>query len=103
MSSKFVEPYKDPKHNVLRNKVGATTYDELRNAEGEFVALRMSEFFETLPIHVSGTLDDFCYLHKILFQDIYDWAGKIRTVEIRKAAKKRIYKEKTSDCGGYVI
>lgn len=86
MPSEFVDPYLDPYHNVLRNKVGATTYDELRNAEGEFVALRVSEFFETLPIRVSGTLDDLCYLHRMLFQDIYDWAGEVRTVEIRKAA-----------------
>jgi cell filamentation protein len=85
MPSAFVDPYIDINHNVLRNKVGATTYDRLRNAEGEFVAFRISEFFETLPIKVSGTLDDLRYLHKALFQDIYDWAGEIRTVEIRKA------------------
>lgn len=87
MPSTFVDPYLDSQHNVLRNKVGATTYDELRNAEGEFVALRTSEFFETLPIQASGTLDDLRYLHRMLFQDIYDWAGEIRTVEIRKASE----------------
>ncbi len=85
MPSSFVDPYVDPLHNVLRNKVGAITYDELRNAEGEFVTLRIGEFFETLPIRVSGTLDDLRYLHRALFQDIYDWAGEIRTVEIRAA------------------
>lgn len=87
MPSKFTDPYVDPRHNVLRNKVGATTCDELRNAEGEFVALRVGEFFETFPIRVSGTLNDLQFLHKALFQDIYDWAGEIRTVEIRKAAE----------------
>lgn len=88
MPSAFIDPYVDPLHNVLQNKVGAITYDELRNAEGEFVALRIGEFFETLPIRVSGTLDDLRYLHWAMFQDIYDWAGEIRTVEIRKAAEK---------------
>lgn len=81
----FTDPYADLRHNVLRNKVGATTYDELRNAEGEFVALRMCEFFETPIVKPSGTLDDLRRLHKMLFQDIYDCAGEIRTVEMRKA------------------
>ncbi|MBT1160713.1 MULTISPECIES: Fic/DOC family protein [Bifidobacterium] len=84
MPDRFVDPYVDRRTGILRNLVGATTYDELQNAEGEFVALRMNEFF-TRPIpHMSGSLDDFRMLHRILFQDIYDWAGEIRTVEIRK-------------------
>lgn len=87
MSSQFVDPYMDPHHNVLRNKVGATSYDALRNAEGELVALRISEFFAALPISVQGTLGDLKFLHETLFQDIYDWAGQIRTVEIRKASE----------------
>ncbi|KAB8287875.1 toxin-antitoxin system, toxin component [Bifidobacterium ramosum] len=84
MPDRFVDPYVDRRTGILCNLVGATTYDELQNAEGEFVALRMNEFF-TRPIPpMSGSLDDFRMLHRILFQDIYDWAGEIRTVEIRK-------------------
>ncbi|RSX50612.1 Fic/DOC family protein [Bifidobacterium callimiconis] len=84
MPDRFVDPYLDPASGVLRNLIGATTYDELQNAEGEFVALRMNEFF-TRPIpHMSGSLDDFRMLHRKLFQDIYAWAGEIRIVEIRK-------------------
>ncbi|OXM99417.1 Fic/DOC family protein [Bifidobacterium vansinderenii] len=84
MPDRFVDPYLDPASGVLRNLIGATTYDELQNAEGEFVALRMNEFF-TRPIpHMSGSLDDFRMLHRTLFQDIYAWAGEIRIVEIRK-------------------
>ncbi|PWG65346.1 Fic/DOC family protein [Bifidobacterium callitrichidarum] len=84
MSDRFVDPYLDPASGVLRNLVGATTYDELQNAEGEFVALRMNEFFTRPVPHLSGTLDDYCMLHRMLFQDLYAWAGQIRTVEIRK-------------------
>lgn len=84
MSSDFVDPYIDPSTGMLRNLVQAATYDELRNAEGEFVALRMSELLSHEPPRFTGSLEDFCYLHKVLFQDIYDWAGTIRTVEIRK-------------------
>lgn len=88
MLSEFVDPYIDQASGILKNLVGATTYDELRNAEGELVSSRMSAFIEKLPFKVSGTLDDFCAIHRYLFQDIYSWAGEIRTVEIRKAAEQ---------------
>ncbi len=84
MPEQFVDPYLDSATGVLRNLLGASTYAELRNAEGEFVALRMNEFFERPIPRMTGTLNDFCVLHQTLFQDIYDWAGKVRTVEIRK-------------------
>ena len=32
--SDFVDPYIDPETGALRNLVGAKTYDELLNAEG---------------------------------------------------------------------
>ncbi|TPF96156.1 hypothetical protein EP30_08910 [Bifidobacterium sp. UTCIF-39] len=80
----FVDPYINRQTGILANLVGATTYDELRNAEGEFVALRMNEFFSKPIVRVTGSLDDFRMLHRMLFQDIYAWAGEIRTVEIRK-------------------
>lgn len=39
MSEGFVDPYIDPLTGVLRNLVGATTYDELNNA---FVCLSIT-------------------------------------------------------------
>ena len=83
--SKFVDPYIDPETGVLRNLAGARTYDELLNVEGEFVAMRTNEFLEQhSAFRPSGTLEDLCLIHRSLFQDVYDWAGEIRTVEIRK-------------------
>lgn len=84
MTEGFVDPYVDPETGVLRNLIGAKTYDELQNAEGEFVAIRMSELFQSELPHVTGSLDDFCFLHRALFRDIYAWAGETRRVEIRK-------------------
>ncbi|RSX53218.1 toxin-antitoxin system, toxin component [Bifidobacterium goeldii] len=84
MPDRFIDPYIDQSTGILRNLIGVATYDELQNAEGEFVALRMNEFFTRPVPHMSGSLDDFRMLHRVLFQDIYDWAGEIRTVEIRK-------------------
>ena len=87
MEREFVDPYLDPSSGVLRNLVGATTYDTLRNAEGELVAMRMVQFLEEFPLRPTGSLDDFKAIHQWLFQDIYDWAGVPRTVEICKNAE----------------
>lgn len=84
MPHEFVDPYLDPVTGILKNLVGAKTYDELRNAEGELASARMGEVFETVKRPMTGSLDDFRTIHRQLFCDIYDWAGEIRTVEIRK-------------------
>lgn len=84
MPDSFIDPYIDPETGILRNLVGATTYDELANAEGEFASARTGELFERIPNVMSGSLEDFCLIHRMLFQDIFDWAGEVRTVEIRK-------------------
>lgn len=84
MTAEFVDPYLDPATGVLRNLVGAQTYDELARAEDEFAALRMGELFEQGDLYPTGTLDDCRRIHRALFQDVYKWAGRIRTIEIRK-------------------
>ncbi len=89
--SDFVDPYIDANTGVLRNLVNARTYDELRNAEGELAASRMGELIETMNHSMKGSLDDFQMIHRKLFGDIYDWAGNLRTVEIRKNAEGSEY------------
>ncbi|MEW6916383.1 Fic family protein [Trueperella pyogenes] len=85
MSDKFEDPYIDTEYGVLRNLVGARTYSELRNAEGELVSARLNEYLATADLDFSGSLSDFKSIHRFIFQDIYAWAGEIRTVEIAKA------------------
>lgn len=84
MPEAFVDPYIDPETGVLRNLVGARTYDDLRNAEGELVSARTVDYLRAGDLHVDGSLKDFCRIHKSLFRDVYDWAGLPRTIEIRK-------------------
>ena len=91
MPAEFVDPYVDPNFDVLRNLVGATTYDELANAEGEYVSSRTVEVLDKKPPNLTGSLEDFKYLHKAIFKDIFDWAGEIRTVEIRKNSENSEY------------
>lgn len=44
----------------------------------------MGELIERGNLRPTGTLEDFRSIHRVLFQDIYAWAGQVRTVEIRK-------------------
>ncbi len=84
MPAEFIDPYIDPNFNVLRNLVGATNYDELANAEGEYVSTRTVELLNGSIPKLTGSIEDFKFIHKALFKDIFDWAGNIRTVEIKK-------------------
>lgn len=77
------DPYCYPDSRVLKNKLGIRDFDELHSIERDLANLRAIELLES-PI--TGQFD-FVHLQKIhayLFQDIYDWAGKIRTVDIAK-------------------
>lgn len=87
----FVDPYIDSKTGILRNLVNAKTYQELREAEGNIAAL--SEIsLENIP----HTLDlgELRAIHRGLFGKIYDWAGELRTVDIRKGGEEYFL-----DCG----
>lgn len=74
-----------PDSSVLRNKVGATTAEDLRVAENDLVEARVVEL-RARPGLVKRTYDlaHLRALHFQLFQDVYEWAGDIRTVGIAK-------------------
>ncbi|MEJ3651723.1 Fic family protein [Actinomycetes bacterium KLBMP 9759] len=77
------DPYLDLDHGVLRNKLGITDPAELARAEAELVALRQYEL-HTSRLEGRYDLVHLQALHLWLFQDVYDWAGRIRTVTIGK-------------------
>jgi cell filamentation protein len=84
----YIDPdysYTDPKTGVLKNLANVTDFDLLVLIESGAVTKRIAEL-QTNPIKiksVSTILD----IHRYLFQDIYLWAGKTRTVEISKGGK----------------
>lgn len=74
-----------PGSSVLRNKVGATTPEDLCSAENDLLEFRLAEL-RSQPRLVARTYDlaHLRSLHLHLFQDIYEWAGDLRTVAIAK-------------------
>lgn len=67
----------------LKNKLGFVATGELNAAEAEITKLTMVELFSR-PAFESFDLHHLQAIHQRLFDDIYEWAGKIRTVEIAK-------------------
>jgi cell filamentation protein len=65
---------------------GIADEDSLLFAESGAVAKRLQELYENpiKPISICSLLD----IHRHLLQDIYDWAGKVRIVEISKGGKQ---------------
>lgn len=74
------DPYVWPGSTVLRNHFGITDAHELERTEREVVNQRISE---GCP---SGSFDQrhLQAIHHHLFEEMYDWAGDIRTLNISK-------------------
>ena len=88
-SYKYLDPdytYTDPKTGILRNLQDITEPDVLLFVESGAVTKRLQELYEN-PITVES-IDSLFEIHRHLFQDIYVWAGKKRTVEINKDGKQ---------------
>ena len=69
--------------DVLYNKLGLMDELILAEAERDFAAIRQAELYIE-GINGDISLRYLCDIHRQLFQDIYTWAGKIRTVDIAK-------------------
>ena len=77
------DPYCYPNSRVLKNKFGIRDFEELSLEERKFAKYRARELFEN-PAQGRFDFKHLRTIHKYLFQDIYDWAGEVRTVDIAK-------------------
>ena len=66
---------------VLINKAGITNQDLLYEYEADFTAIRILELAQA-PVEGNFDLTHLCKIHEYLFQDVYEWAGEIRSVDI---------------------
>ncbi len=83
MASGDWEDYVYPATNVLRNKAGIQDLAELQKFERGVTAIRVQELREN-PIRGDFSLAHMQAMHEQIFKDVYEWAGKIRTVDIAK-------------------
>ncbi len=71
---------------VLENKLCITNSAELARAEEKISKMKVIALYESNLVDESeiGKLSGLAKIHKFLFEEIYDFAGKIRTVNIAK-------------------
>lgn len=71
---------------ALKNKFGITDSSELARVEEKISKMRAIELFEKnlLDTFEVGTFRGLAQIHKYLFDDIYDFAGQVRTVNMAK-------------------
>jgi cell filamentation protein len=71
---------------VLVNKLNITDQIELARAEEKISKQKAKQLFDSGDIHKVevGTFAGLAFIHTYLFEDIYDFAGKIRDVNIAK-------------------
>jgi len=69
--------------DCLRNKLAIRSASELEEAESRIVSLK-DVMLARNPIPGEYDLNHLCNLHTFLFGDVYDWAGRLRTVNIGK-------------------
>ena len=82
MSDKFGDgrdPYLYPGLDVMRNELGIRQAQRLAQAAYEFTALRAATL--ELGPQTRG-LPHLCAIHRHLYQDVFDWAGQLREVDI---------------------
>jgi cell filamentation protein len=80
----MTDPSIDPQSGILRNKFGLTDQASLNREEANAVIAR-SMLLRLNPLKGNFDSEHLKAIHFYLFRDVYDWAGKYRTVPLAKA------------------
>lgn len=76
------DPYLYEETNVLKNKLGIKELDKLSDYETAMVDLEIIKLLKSSDNFTK--VDDIFKIHKALFCNVYDWAGKQRKINIYK-------------------
>lgn len=77
------DSYFFPGTNTLRNKLNIYDPEELKVREAEITFEKLVDLYMN-PIEGNFDTEHWKRIHKYLFEDIYDWAGEYRYVNMRK-------------------
>lgn len=72
---------------ILKNKLGINNQIKLAKTEEKITKIKAIKLFETGELNTFevGTFKGLSQIHKYLFEEIYEFAGKIRTENISKS------------------
>ena len=77
------DPYLYPGTNVLQNLRGLTDPELLERFEARRTHRRIAELIDR-PAPGRFDVAHFKAIHRYIFQDVYEWAGQFRTVNMSK-------------------
>ena len=72
-----------PNTDILKNRLNIHDQKQLLKAETRIVSIRLYQLYDN-PVNGGFDFKHLCNIHKHIFQDIYGWAGELRTVNIAK-------------------
>ena len=87
MTDDWHDPYFLPDVPVLRNRLGLRDAAKLDRKERLLVSQRIRAGVPEGRFNLAHLQD----IHRHLFQDVYDWAGELRTVEIAKGGNHFLF------------
>jgi len=78
----MADPYVYPDTNILINKLNIKKQDRL----DQYEALMFKLAFENLRQNPTNVINasDILTIHKLLFGEVYEWAGNVRSINIEK-------------------
>lgn len=74
-----------PGTDVMRNLLGIKNSEVLQEAERRLTSLRIDDLI-VAPMEGQFDFQHLQDIHRYIFQDVYEWAGMIRTVNIAKSS-----------------
>lgn len=77
------DPYLYEDVPVLRNKLDIREQDLLDDAEADYVVFRLKDLALN-PLSGDYHTPHLLKMHEYIFQDIFEWAGEVRTISIYK-------------------
>jgi len=84
-----------PGTGVFKNKLGITDSAALSRAATDSTALRLAELQAT-PVRGGFDATHLQTIHRHIFQDLYDWAGELRTIDAGNVPASHIEKSLNS-------
>ena len=83
-------------NGTLRNKLGIEDADRLNATERRLTAVRITQMETGAAGPFAHTPAGYRALHRHLFQDVYEWAGQARTVNMHRQDKREDGTDRTS-------
>lgn len=87
---------------TLINKLGIKDDSELKSSEALITAYKAASLINEPLAHNFG-FENYKELHRVLFEDLYEWAGKPRTISLSKKATVFTAPERIDELGGLIF